>query len=203
MNSIHPLFSYPVMTCNEKYKFSDKEELYFQSLKMENNIGNLMSKDDRVLVNEELSSLKEFIDRHIIFYTEKVLRLKPENTVFITQSWINRSKTNDFHPKHKHPNSLLSGVMFLTGRVGDEMPPIRFHRGNDLLPLELEFEEYNDFNSGVKWFSPEKGMLIVFPSVLEHSVDQNFTGAERVSLSFNTFVRGPLGNKAQLTEVMF
>ena len=142
------------MTCNEKYKFSDKEELYFQSLKMENNIGNLMSKDDRVLVNEELSSLKEFIDRHIIFYTEKVLRLKPENTVFITQSWINRSKTNDFHPKHKHPNSLLSGVMFLTGRVGDEMPPIRFHRGNDLLPLELEFEEYNDFNSGVKWFSP-------------------------------------------------
>ena len=191
------------MTCNEKYKFSDKEELYFQSLKMENNIGNLMSKDDRILANEELSSLKEFIDRHVIFYTENVLRLKPENTVFITQSWINRSKTNDFHPKHKHPNSLLSGVMFLTGRVGDEMPPIRFHRGNDLLPLELEFEEYNDFNSGVKWFSPEKGMLIVFPSVLEHSVDQNVTGAERVSLSFNTFVRGPLGNKAQLTEVMF
>ena len=191
------------MTCNEKYKFSDKEELYFQSLKMENNIGNLMSKDDRILANEELSSLKEFIDRHVIFYTENVLRLKPENTVFITQSWINRSKTNDFHPKHKHPNSLLSGVMFLTGRVGDEMPPIRFHRGNDLLPMELEFEEYNDFNSGVKWFSPEKGMLIVFPSVLEHSVDQNVTGAERVSLSFNTFVRGPLGNKAQLTEVMF
>lgn len=202
MNSIHPLFSYPVMICSEKYRFSEEEELFFTNCSMRDNVGNSMSTDDKVLANEELKTLDNFINLQLNFYHEKVLRMKAENELYVTQSWINKSSGSDFHPKHKHPNSLLSGVMFVNGTTGDGMPPIRFHRSNMLLPLELEFEEYNDFNSGVQWFLPEKGMLIIFPSVLEHDVEKNTTTLERVTLSFNTFIKGPLGNPAQLTQVV-
>ncbi len=201
MNAIYPLFCYPVMMCKEIYQFSAAEERYIAGLAMAENVGNAMSENDQILDSQELSRLNQFIQSQLAFYTEKILRLKPENKLFITQSWANRALPGQFHPKHKHPNSVLSGVFFVSGTAGDELPPIRFHRQNDLLPLELEFEELNDFNGGVRWFEPVKGLLVVFPSVLEHDVGINETASQRITLSFNTFISGPLGNRAQLTLV--
>jgi hypothetical protein len=44
-------------------------------------------------------------------------------------------------------------------------------------------------------------LFLLFPSILIHDVDKNETDVERVTLSFNTFVRGTIGGKAQLSEV--
>ncbi len=189
------------MLCTEKYQFSAEEEKYIANLTMAENIGNSMSENDKILDSNELAKLRAFIDSQIDTYQKNILRLKAKNSIFITQSWANKANANEFHPMHKHPNSLLSGVLFVSGSTGDGLPPIRFHRNNDLLPLDLEFEDHNEFNTGVRWFVPEKGLLILFPSVLVHDVDRNTTGDERITLSFNTFVKGPLGKKAQLTEV--
>ena len=40
-------------------------------------------------------------------------------------------------------------------------------------------------NSPVQFIPPEAGTLIIFPSWLEHGVNQNLSDAERVSMSFN------------------
>jgi len=160
-----------------------------------------MSRNDRSLDSAELSNLKAFIDLQIYSYKNKILRMKDENEIYITQSWANKSKTNQFHPKHKHPNSLISGVMFVSENDEDGLPPIRFHRTNDLLPLNFDYEELNDFNADCRWFKPVQGRLILFPSLVEHDVEKNKSSRERITLSFNTFVRGEIGNSAQLTEV--
>ena len=201
MNSVIPLFSYPLMICTGNYRFTEAEEKFLADLTMAENQGNLMSGNDRILESPELAELKAFIAAQLKVYTSKILKLKQENEIYITQSWSNKTRTDEFHAMHKHPNSLISGVLFVNGDEGDKLPPIRFHRNNDLLPLELEFEEYNDFNVGLRWFDPVKGRLILFPSVLVHDVGRNETAIDRVTLSFNTFIRGPIGNKAQLTEV--
>ena len=171
------------------------------SLAMAENVGNTMSQNDRLLESPELANLRAFIETQIGVYKNKLLHLKKDNEIYITQSWANKSKSNEYHAIHKHPNSFISGVLFVTGNEGDGLPPIRFHRTNDLFPLDLEFEEYNEFNNGVRWFNPVKGGLILFPSTLAHDVDRNETSKERITLSFNTFVRGPLGGKQQLTAV--
>ncbi len=201
MNSVYPLFSYPVMVCSENYKFTGSEEKYISELPMADNIGNNMSRNDRILDSTELSNLKAFIDLQIYSYKNKILRMKDENEIYITQSWANRSKTNQFHPKHKHPNSIISGVMFISGNDKNELPPIRFHRTNDLVPLNFDYEELNDFNSDCRWFESVQGRLILFPSLVEHDVEKNKSSQERTTLSFNTFVRGEIGNSAQLTAV--
>lgn len=168
---------------------------------MANNLGNLMSQNDRILDGAELENLRKFIDSQLDVYKEQILRIKSQNEIYITQSWANTAKTNQFHPKHKHPNSIISGVIFVTGKGGDGLPPLRFHRTHDLIPLAFQYEELNDLNSECKWFEPIQGKLILFPSLVEHDVEKNTSDKDRTTISFNTFARGDIGNSSQLTKI--
>ena len=201
MISVFPLFPCPVLISPENYSFTEAEESYISELALADNLGNLMSLNDKILESMEMSSLKSFITEQLNIYTKRILRIREENEIYITQSWANTAGINQFHPRHIHPNSIISGVLFITGEEGDGLPPLRFHRGNNLIPLELQYEEPNDFNGGCHWFTPIRGRLLLFPSLIEHDVQENKTSKERVTISFNTFVRGELGNKAQLTQV--
>lgn len=129
------------------------------------------------------------------------MRIKDENEIYITQSWVNRSEPGQFHPKHKHPNSIISGVIFLDDNTGERLPPIRFHRTVEMLSLDFDFDDLNEFNASCRLFEPEQGMLILFPSLLEHDVEKNESDRVRTSISFNTYVRGIVGGREQLTEI--
>ncbi len=187
------------MICAGRYDFTAEEEQHLLNLEMVDNVGNWMSSDDRVLDQRELATLRRFIDEQVMVYKRDLLRLKDQNEIYVTQSWVNRSDPGQHHPKHKHPNSIISGVLFLDGVPGQSA--LRFHRAQELLSLDFEFAELTDFNASCREFEPERGMLILFPSLLEHDVETNRTDVPRRSLSFNTYVRGTVGGKRQLTEV--
>ena len=200
-NAIFPLFPYPLVICGKKYEFSDVERKFISELEMIDNNGNSMSKNDRLLDSKELSDIKQFIDEQILNYKKNLLRIKDANEIYITQSWANRSNPSEFHPKHKHPNSVVSGVMFLDDNADESLPPIRFHRTLEMFPLNFSFDELNEFNASAREFDPEQGMLMLFPSLLEHDVDMNQSDRVRTSISFNTYVRGTVVGKEHLTEV--
>ena len=61
-NAVYLLFPYPVMICAENYQFTSSEKKYVSELEMIDNIGNLMSKNDKILDSKELANLKQFID---------------------------------------------------------------------------------------------------------------------------------------------
>lgn len=200
-NAIYLLFPYPVMVCGENYNFTSAEKSFISELEMVDNTGNLMSKNDDVLQSEELSSLKLFMDEQIFIYKKKLLRMKDDNEIYITQSWVNRSEPNQFHPKHKHPNSVISGVMYIDDNSDESLPPIRFHRTLEMFPLEFEFDDLNESNADCRSFETVQGSLILFPSLLEHDVEKNMSDRTRTSISFNTYVRGVVGGRKKLTEV--
>ena len=200
-NALYPLFAYPVVICGDRYEFSAAEKEYISNLEMRENVGNRMSKNDRVLDDEVLSALREFIELNVFNYKKNLLHIRDDNEIYITQSWINVSRPNDFHPKHKHPNSIISGVMYIDEDGAGDLPPIRFHRTHDLYSVDFSYDELNEFNASCRTFAPEQGMLVLFPSLLEHDVEANRTNRTRTSLSFNTYVRGIVGGREQLTEV--
>ena len=200
-NAIYPLFPYPLLVCAKKYEFTIAEKKYISDLEMIDNIGNSMSKNDKVLDCEELSNLKRFIDQQLFNFKKNLLNIKDANEIYITQSWVNNSGPNQFHPKHKHPNSVISGVMFLDENNSGSLPPIRFHRTLEMFPLNFSYDELNEFNASAREFDPEQGMLMLFPSLLEHDVGENTSDRVRTSVSFNTYVRGMVGGREQLTEV--
>ena len=200
-NTIYPLFACPVVVCKPPYEFADEEEAFISALDMTENVGNSMSTDDHVLDREELADLRGYIDEQIQVYKRNLLRIRDDNEIYITQSWVNTAEPGEFHPKHKHPNSVISGVMYLDDNSDESLPPIRFHRGFEMFPLDFSYEALNEFNASARSFDPVQGMLMLFPSLLEHDVGQNESDRPRTSLSFNTFVRGPVGGKDSLTEV--
>ena len=63
-------------------------------------------------------------------------------------------------------------------------------------------EDYQSFNSSMFWFNVNNQELVMFPSYLRHSVPRNETKQTRVSISFNTWVKGTLGSELNLTELI-
>ncbi len=200
-NAIYLLFPYPVMICAENYQFTSSEKKYISELEMIDNIGNLMSKNDKILDSKELTNLKLFIDEKIFIFKKKLLHMKDENELYITQSWVINSNPKQYHPKHKHPNSVISGVMFFDENNDESLPPIRFHRTLEMFPLDFEFDNLNESNADCRSFETVQGSLILFPSLLEHDVEKNSSDRVRTSISFNTYVRGVVGSREKLTEL--
>jgi uncharacterized protein (TIGR02466 family) len=200
-NAIYPLFPYPIMVCAKNYEFTGSEKEYIAELEMIENIGNSMSRNDKILESEELADLKRFIDEQIFIFKKKLLHIKDENEIYITQSWVNTSAASQYHPKHKHPNSVISGVMYLDENADESLPPIRFHRTMEMFPLEFAYDDLNEFTASCRLFETVQGRLMLFPSLLEHDVEKNESDRVRTSISFNTYVRGIVGGREQLTEV--
>lgn len=170
---------------------------FVNSLEKRANQGNTTSIDNYVLNNPEFETIKDFIDLSLDEYLQQTINPKESIDLTITQSWINYSQPGQFHHKHAHPNSLISGVLYLASSQEDK---IYFYRSGyqqlRVLPLA-----WNMYNSESWWFEANRGKLIVFPSYLEHMVPQVAPPGPRISLSFNTFPLGLLGSQQELTQL--
>jgi len=132
-------------------------------------------------------------------YFDKVVCTDNSIVPYITQSWLNYTKTDQFHHHHSHANSYVSGVFYVN--ADKEVDKIAFHK-RSLPTIELHKTEYNIFNSNSWWYPVKTGDIILFPSFLIHGVDKKKGTNTRISLSFNVFIKGKIGNKLQLTELM-
>jgi Rps23 Pro-64 3,4-dihydroxylase Tpa1-like proline 4-hydroxylase len=50
-------------------------------------------------------------------------------------------------------------------------------------------------------YIPEEGDIVLFPSTLTHEVENVIADDTRVSLAFNSFIKGTFGDKGSLTEL--
>jgi uncharacterized protein (TIGR02466 family) len=197
------LFPIPVLI--SQYPLSFDEELEFirdLSCRRENKGGDLgnvihynrQSEDTFVLDKPELSNIRAFIESKIHKFVTEIMSSKDQ--LVITQSWVNKSGKGESHHEHVHPNSMVSGVWYPV--ISEKLPPIQF-RSKAQRDVSLSTEKYNNFNSATFLLPMKAGELIIFPSNLTHSVPANQSETERISLSFNTWVKGSLGDINSLT----
>ena len=155
---------------------------------------NRQSEDTFVLDRPELANIRAFIEAKLHEYVTKVFA--STDKLVITQSWLNKSKKGESHHEHVHPNSMVSGVWY--PQIHEQMPPIQF-RSRTQRDVTLQTEVYNTFNSATFMLPMKRGELILFPSNLTHSVPTNVGEEERISLSFNTWPKGNMGDIKSLT----
>src|SRR5690606_37616938 len=104
---------------------ADLEVSRFEIVEAQQNYG-LRSKDSHILDADKWVMLREAILAMCTSYGYEVMGY--DYTEYkITQSWITYKKPGSGHGAHFHPNSLISGVLFLGEYVGG-MPPIMFHK---------------------------------------------------------------------------
>jgi uncharacterized protein (TIGR02466 family) len=191
-----PLFARPVYQTTELYSFKPKEIDFLKSLKMYDKNNLKVSDDFFVLNNEVMSSMKNYIIKHIENYVFNILNIDSSIHFYITESWVNTMTINGYHDQHRHPNSILSGVMYITGSNS----PINFI-DRDQKPFSnfrLKVKEYNLFNSDCYIFDNHPGSLILFPSDLTHFVPENNHDKNRMSLAFNTFFSGNINDQKSI-----
>ena len=192
------IFPTPVLKFNLDRDFT-KEELDFIYL-CEGKIppppyyvhlGNNATSDKKILEHTEMANLKSAIDVCLSEWCKNVYN--PINDNFklkITQSWLNYTKPGEHHDRHYHPNSIVSGVLYIdTNPVKDQ---IIFNSGK-MYDFYIPWKSLNQFNSMEATITINKREIILFPSNLNHSVPKNIGTNTRISLAFNSFFEGTLG----------
>ena len=202
--AIHGVFPCPVYIVKRDTNLSPKEAKEIGKIVKEGvyrTIGNSAS-DNSYIFNGKLKKIKQFCEEQLKIYVKEVINPKEELDFYITQSWLNITKPGGYHHEHSHQNSIISGVFYISTEEDDK---ITFSDPNMKIKEVIKFEqrEFNLWNS-TSWFFPSiTSELVLFPSWLEHKVDMNEKATtDRISISFNTFVRGTLGSRYGLTELI-
>ena len=206
-NTIHNLFPSPVYTVQGEFDLNSIEE---EKKEIENIIKegmrenyaggeNLFSIDRHIL--SRLHKLNKFIEEHINIYVKEIINPKEELNFYITQSWLNVTNPGGCHEPHAHANSIISGAFYIQTDVGQTINCYVMHK-NTQPTIEFEVES-TLWNSDICSFNVINNQLLLFPSWLGHGVQVNEKQTKDViSLSFNTFVRGKLGQRANLNQLI-
>ena len=182
-----------------------KQELQFvkeQKKHCSKNTGNINTKDNYILNRKEFKNIKKFLDKHCKEYLDTVICPKNNIELYITQSWLNYTEANQYHHKHEHPNSVVSGVFYFDSDIKNDKilfsHPIPYKQ----IQPQIDNKKFNLWNSNTWFFPVETGNLFMFPSSTTHQVETKQGNNTRVSLAFNTFYKGNLGENVSLTELI-
>ncbi len=152
---------------------------------------NWVSEDLNILNTPEFATIAAQLHAVIAEYFHGVMKVNSDTELFITESWLNKTETGQKHHRHWHPNSVLSGILYLSSE-GTTGKTVFIDKSYDL--LEFNYDDANVYNSKTWAITPHVGDVLVFPSSVEHMVEEYHGQTPRITLAFNTFVRGSINS---------
>tara|TARA_B100000902_G_scaffold359943_1_gene376196 strand:+ start:594 stop:1196 length:603 start_codon:yes stop_codon:yes gene_type:complete len=196
MNKPNLFFPTPVWTLqlddyqliNEQmYKFIKITQSKDQQGISKSNIKGWHSKDFNMQENEP----KNFI-KFILPAIEQVITdmnwEKQKQSVNINNMWAIINTGGSANLRHQHGNSTISGAYYV--RAPKNSGDIVFY---DPRPAPVytypKAVNPNLLNAQVNGISPKEGALVLFPSYLDHSVNENLSNEERIVISFNITIQ--------------
>ena len=193
---IAKLFSTPIGLMQMDKVFNKKILAFVNSKEMKfmRNIGgNSIGIDENFLDNDELSDVKQLLTDSVNEYFKKAVNCDKDTKLYITISWLNVSQNGESHHTHNHPNSIVSGVLYLDTCEEDT---ISFINPQTDMFGHFNFSKDSELTADEWMFPATTDRLIVFPSTLRHHVKPrpNTCKGKRLSLSFNTWIKGTIGS---------
>ena len=144
--------------------------------------------------NEAINWLREEVNNTVINYLRAIGIDYPVN--WTITGWPNINRFGDYHDTHNHPWSYLSGTYYI------KMPKIQeiLQTRKDVRPGQITFY---DSRQGTNMTAikndpyvdpeftvlPEPGMILLWPSFVNHFVHPNLSKETRISISFNIVLK--------------
>ena len=192
-NEVIPLFSSPI--CINTFELDNNEieslrdEKLYQQIKSDISMyDGHISYDMDIL--DKYPKLKDICFKHMNFFLYDVLKITRNTKFDIIKSWANLHPPNHSGHSHSHANSLFSGVLYLdtpkdSGAIlfDAETRPTWSTR-----TIEPKLDEHTILNSRSYRIEPHRGMSLVFPSHMNHSVELNRSGQNRYSLAYDVMM---------------
>tara|TARA_B100000401_G_C52694969_1_gene666268 strand:- start:66 stop:662 length:597 start_codon:yes stop_codon:yes gene_type:complete len=192
MSKPNLLFATPVWTIQlDNYKDVNEQMYNYIKLKQENdklginksNVKGWHSKDFN-LNDKEPQNFIAFILPAIQQVMTDMDWDKEKQTAKINNMWAIINTGGSANLRHQHGNSTISAAYYVRAPINsgdivfyDPRPaPVYFHP-NVINP--------NMLNAQVNGISPKEGALVLFPSYLDHSVNENQSNEERIVISLN------------------
>ena len=109
---------------------------------------------------------------------------KEKQSIKISNMWAIINTGGSTNSRHQHGNSTISGAYYV--RAPENCGDIVFY---DPRPAPVFYYptavSSNLLNAQVNSITPKEGALILFPSYVDHSVNENLSSDERIVISFN------------------
>jgi uncharacterized protein (TIGR02466 family) len=110
----------------------------------------------------------------------------PGTTEFKAYAWANLNRTHDYNVTHLHPDSHFSGVYYVDAGNAVTGGTIQF---TDPRPMARAMPTPGFNFDRVLTVVPASGLMLLFPSWLEHWVSPYDGPNERISIAFNCTLR--------------
>lgn len=203
--NLTPLFAIPLYQTNIEVDQTEVDFIKNQVfVRMPADNGSY-SENKKILDSKELSSLQKRIQTHIDHFVHTILDCNDQLSFVIQNSWVNQHSKNDFAGSHRHSNSIISGVYYLdvnenSGSIVFQKDKSYYNLWTDTIEIGFNYQKHqnqerlNIFNSDAWGICPQPGDLVLFPSLLYHSVTDNQSDDIRYSLAFNVFPKGEFGD---------
>jgi len=174
----------------------DDDNLFaFYTALISNNAETLKAKQSKSIINtvdylhklQEFESLCNMVNTECLKYFSDIVFLDATKLA-MSSMWANIHDNTSNHVRHNHPNSYMSGVLYLN--VPDDVDPgmlvFTDPRQSNLM-FRPDFTAPSHLSHGKKVFKPKRGRMFLFPSWLMHGVDSFKTnsGQKRICVSFN------------------
>lgn len=196
MNKPNLLFPTPIWTMQlENYKIINEQMYDFiknnqiddQKGINKSNIRGWHSKDFN-LKEKEPRSFISFISSSIEQVMIDMNWEREKQKIKISNMWAIINTGGSTNVRHQHGNSSISGAYYV--RAPKDCGDIVFY---DPRPAPVysypKAISSNLLNAQVNGISPKEGALVLFPSYVDHSVNENLSNEERIVISFNITIQ--------------
>ena len=186
------IFPTALMTFGLGRAFTKEELDCVNSQELGFSIGNEGSYNHRVLEDPAMKDIKKFVQDALNQYFEEIYSpARPEEVrLKLTQSWTNVTEPGENHHQHYHPNSVISGVIYINADIDSD--EIVFSNTKETV-WEFVVKNKNAFNSRQYHLPVATGFMVLFPSQMFHGVPETTSKTPRISLAFNSFFEGKFG----------
>jgi len=156
------------------------------------NLFNKIKECEKNVPNESHSSVggyqgRNFKDKD---FEEKIYRYIPQRSDLLIKNytldaWVNINYPGSFNNPHEHlgAGAFLSGILYV--KVPENSGKIVFHDPRHYMQLCSEPLMYYNGGQMTTSYTPCENELLLFPYWLVHSVEENNSNEERISISFN------------------
>lgn len=187
------LFAVPLYVSSLERQFSEAELKFFERQLRDcyPAVANFSTNNKQLLDDPAMAGIRGIVQKNLDKYLEVVFNTSNDVRLLITQSWLALTRKGQVHHEHTHPNSVASGVLYINLAENDG---INFYRNRDNQWYELERVADNYYNASKYFIRTRVGDIVIFPSNVRHGVPEVTAEVDRISLAFNSFFSGKLGD---------
>jgi uncharacterized protein (TIGR02466 family) len=130
-------------------------------------------------------ALKGKLDRHAAAYARALNFDLHGRRLKLDSLWVNVLRPGGAHSSHIHPNSVLSGTIYVETPKGSGALKLEDPRLPSMMAAPPRRADAPDTQKRFVYLQPTPGAVFIWESWLRHEVAANGAKTARISLSFN------------------